>query len=98
MPARPFSHPIDQCRPARQDRLIVQITLQVRGKFLSRPVSFHRILAHGFEDDRFHLDGNVLIDQAGRERFVMDDVVQQLLAVSAGEDRLQCHEFVQGGA
>ena len=50
--------PIDERRPLRQDRLVVEVTLQVGGQFPGRGVAVGRILADRLEDDRFQLDGN----------------------------------------
>ena len=51
VPAQEFSHAVDWPGPPGQDRLVVEVTLDVLGQGMGRLIATHPVLLHGLDRD-----------------------------------------------
>src|SRR5262249_47044068 len=73
VPPCPLPYPLQQRRPLRPDRLVVEVTLQVVGQLLGRGVAVGRVLLQRLEDDGFQLRRDCPVTVTGPARFLEGD-------------------------
>ena len=95
MPPRPFARPLPERRPPRQNGHIFQEAPQVLGHFLRCAVTLLGRLGDRFEDDGLQIGRDGGIEAARRRRLLRGKLVQQFLAILAGEGRFQRQQFVE---
>ena len=77
MPPRPLGRPVGQRRPPGMDRLVVQEPLQIVGQFLGRGVAALRLGGNRFQDDRFQVARDGVVDLSRRGRIAVDNLMHQ---------------------
>src|SRR5262249_17067734 len=93
--ADPLGHHAAPARPPGLDRPVFQEPPQVVGQLLRRGVTVRGVLFERFEDDRFQLRRNHLVDSARPPRLLEGDLLQQFLTVRASKDRLERQQLIQ---
>ena len=77
------------------DRLVVQEPLQIVGQFLGRGVAALRLGGHRFQDNRFQVARDGVVDLSRRGRIAVDNLMHQEMPIVALERWPECQQFVQ---
>ena len=95
MPAPPLPHAIGNRGTPGQNRAFIEKSFEIGSHFTRRLIAILRRLGQCLQNDCFQIHGNGAVDIPERPRLLMKNLLQQLLAIVAGEQRFEREQFVK---